>query len=255
METRTHIVLVTKAAKLGYITSTRTTTDTCPKSCAFLKSKECYDQHGNSNIHRVKHDRNEYTSYSFDEFLAHVRNFTATFRGFAGGDLWGKGDRIYRRKLSQFANECDEWRRRPIIYTHKPIKGVHRRGSEANRQGNLKALRLVQKQSDEVTVNVSCESLKEADRAVDLGLDAVVVLPHDANDKGHVSFTPGGKKILHCPATWDNVTCGGTPFTRACGNGKAICTQRGHPIVGFPGHGAKKLQITKRLKILNEEAR
>ena len=254
METRNHFVLVSAAAKLGNITTTRTTTDTCPPSCP-LMDEGCYDQHGNSNIHRTKHDRDEYTSYSFDEFLAHVRNFTATFRFAGGGDLWGKGDRIDRRKLSQFANECDEWRREPIIYSHKPIEGVHARGSKANRQANLKALQLVQEQSDKVTVNVSCDSLKEADSAVELGLEAVVVLPHDANEKGHVSFTPEGRKVLHCPATWSKVTCGGTPFTKACGNGKAICAQRGHPVVGFPGHGPKKRQISERLKILNEEAR
>ena len=251
METRTNYTLVSKNKKLGYITVTRTTTDTCPDSCP-LMDDGCYDQQGNGNIHRMRHDRNEYNSFLFKEFLTKIKNFTATFRLNEGGDLWGKGDRIDRRKLSQFAKECDEWKRSPIIYTHKPIEGVHKRGSKAHKQGNLKALRLIQEQSSKVIVNVSCDSLKEADKAVKLGLDAVVVLPHDANDKGHVSFTPEGNKILHCPSTWDNVTCGGTPFTRVCGGGNPICAQKGHPIVGFPAHGSRKLKVSKMLKILNE---
>ena len=69
--TRIHITHKSNNKKTGKITVTRVTTNTCPGSCP-LKGDGCYDEGGNGRIHRDRHDRGEYASMSFDEFLVAI---------------------------------------------------------------------------------------------------------------------------------------------------------------------------------------
>ena len=72
----------------------------------------------------------------------------------------------------------------------------------------------------------SCDTLSDADEALDAGWRAAVVLPEGAGD----TVTPAGRKVKVCPAIRapGKVTCNDC---RLC-DGSA----RG-PIVGFPAHG------------------
>jgi hypothetical protein len=85
------------------------------------------------------------------------------------------------------------------------------------------------------TVNLSADNLKEADEFVSLEIAPVcVILPWDTNKN---LATPGGNRIVICPATTkDNVTC------EKC----RLCARSNRKvIVGFPSHGAQKKKATQ----------
>lgn len=246
METRHHVTLKSGNGKTGPITVTRTTTETCPTSCPLL-GQGCYDQGGNGNIHRMKHDAGQYNSCTPAEYFDMIPRFSDVFRHNEGGDLWGAGDKILSDHAAKFLRLCDEAGKMPIVYTHKPVAGVHERGRKRVREANLKALNKARLNSRS-TINVSCDHLDEVDRALESGQDVVVVLPHNANDNGRVTLTPEGRKVVHCPATWRNVSCGGGNGKKACGNGSPLCSQknRGYA-VGFPAHGNQQRSISLRI--------
>jgi hypothetical protein len=164
METRHHVTLKSKNGKTGPITVTRTTTETCPTSCPLL-GQGCYDQGGNGNIHRMKHDAGQYNSCTPAEYFDMIPRFSDVFRHNEGGDLWGAGDKILSDHATKFLRLCDE-----------------------------------------------------------------------------------ARKVVHCPATWRNVSCGGGDGKKACGNGSPLCSQknRGYA-VGFPAHGNQQRSISLRI--------
>ena len=96
------------------------------------------------------------------------------------------------------------------------------------------------------TINVSCETAAQVDKAVSLGLPAVITVPSDAPNTWH---TPAGNLVKTCPAVlYDNVTCA------SCG----LCQKqtlvgpkgetRPRHTVAFPAHGSafKKLSMELR---------
>ena len=78
----------------------------------------------------------------------------------------------------------------------------------------------------------SCDTLEDADDALNAGWRAAVVLPEDSGD----TVTPAGRTVKVCPAikTDGRITCNDC---RLC-DGSA----RG-PVIGFPAHGNQKAAI------------
>jgi hypothetical protein len=142
------------------------------------------------------------------------------------GDLPGDDDHIDSVKLFQLVDANRG--KRGFTYSHKGIDGYRGTNTllmvEANRHG--------------FTVNVSADTLAEADRAMSFGLPAVVVLPLDAPIRGNK--TPEGRNIVVCPAEWSpKVTC------ERCG----ICAVPNRKsIVGFRAHGDRAGQMTERIE-------
>jgi hypothetical protein len=134
------------------------------------------------------------------------------------GDLPGNGDTIDREALLDLVDANRG--RRGFTYTHKPMADVRNQGAVAvaNRQG--------------LTVNLSANTLEEADKLAALGIAPVVVV-QDADEGVRAdTVTPGGRKVATCPATYrDDVTCA------SCG----LCQRQDRKvIVGFPAHGYSK---------------
>ena len=72
------------------------------------------------------------------------------------------------------------------------------------------------------TINLSSNSLTQADQYADLNIGPVVTLLPTRS--GKVSYTPGGRKVVQCPAeTSDRVTCS------SC----RLCQKMQRPIIGF----------------------
>ena len=79
-----------------------------------------------------------------------------------------------------------------------------------------------------LAINASCESLAQADRAMDLGIPAVAVVPSDAPV---FQRSPAGRPVVVCPAQYrDSVTC---KSCKLCANVDRPC------IVAFRAHGAR----------------
>jgi len=92
---------------------------------------------------------------------------------------------------------------------------------------------------DGLTVNLSADSLSEADQYYDLGIAPVcVTLPKDAPHRGNK--TPNGLPIVVCPAqTQDDMSC------QQC----KLCQVRDRKsIVGFLAHGIASKRLSTKLE-------
>lgn len=112
--------------------------------------------------------------------------------------------------------------KRGFTFTHKPLSTDAERVAvrAANDSG--------------FTVNLSANSLSDADRLVGLRVGPVaVVLPHDAPCKVR---TPQGHPVVVCPNQTDGLTC------LEC---KLCAKPQRKAIVGFRAHGCSKQQVTE----------
>ena len=155
----------------------------------------------------------------WDEFVAQIASLPTgqLWRHNQAGDLPGNGDEIDGARLWQLTRANAG--RRGWTYTHKPVLGDDQRATmnraaarHANRHG--------------FTVNLSADTLAEADALADADCGpVVVVLPMDSDYTVH---TPGGRKVIVCPAQRGDVTCAD------CG----LCARQRSVIVGFLAHGS-----------------
>jgi len=117
--------------------------------------------------------------------------------------------------------------RRGWTYTHKDPK----------REGNAVAI----KEANDLgfTVNLSANSLVQADEYASLGIAPVVVTL--TSDAPKISFTPAGRKVIVCPAQQiDELDCA---KCRLCQKSERSM------IIGFRAHGLKKKALSLRLEV------
>lgn len=211
-----------KNAKVGPIPVTTSPRRTCPDACP-LKAQGCYAEAGfYTRLHWNRVDAGK-AGIAWAAFLDKVSALPAgqLWRHNVAGDLPGEGDAIDTRALADLAAANEG--KRGFTYTHKPMT--------AQNLGAVAAANL-----HGFTVNLSADTLAEADELARLMLPVVVVL--DASEGiRHDLTTPEGRKVATCPATYrDDVTCA------SCG----LCQRQDRKvIVGFPAHGnAKKAAAT-----------
>jgi hypothetical protein len=121
------------------------------------------------------------------------------------GDLPGEGDEIDGEQLGELA--AANARRPAIVFTHKPPTAA-----------NLKHLRAAADKG--LHINLSADSLAEADELASTGLSVVTILSSEygrnhgetlsayrTRRRGLPNHTPGGLRIAICPATYLDVTC------------------------------------------------
>lgn len=228
--------------KTGKIPVSVSSSATCPDSCVFKARRDlppsespCYAEHGPLGKHwrgvtKGKAYSNSRPPVKWAEFLATVRQIPAGFLWWhnAAGDLPGIGERISRAALRQLRAASQH--ARGFTYTHKP---VDRAQSPTIAESTIERNRDAVKECNALpglTINLSANSLSEADRLASLGIGPVVaVLPSswEGRTRGE---TPEGRRVTVCPAqTTDGVTCA------TCGL-CAVTTRRA--IIGFLPHGA-----------------
>lgn len=207
---------ISRNAKTGPIPVTTTSAETCPDACP-LKKNGCYADSGPLGLFWRKVTERK-AGMAWADLLDQVRALPKgqLWRHNQSGDLPGQGDQIDTVLLSQLVKANRG--RRGFTYTHKPMTSPESREAiaEANSQG--------------FTVNLSANTLAEADAMADLNIaPVVVVLPADQTT---ATTTPAGRKVAICPAVIaDNVSCA------SCG----ICALRDRKaIIGFPAHGTSK---------------
>lgn len=116
--------------------------------------------------------------------------------------------------------------RRGFTYTHKPLT-----------ERNLRLIRHANEAG--FTVNISADSARDADAALDLGLPTTLVIP----DYSTKLFTPKGRTIVTCPAAvQDTVTCESCRLCYVAGRKSAV---------GFPAHGDRQQLVALRLRQLH----
>jgi hypothetical protein len=219
---RVKFVVESGNRKTGPIPVSMTSARTCPKNCAWY-GRGCYAEQHLVSIHwRRLSDGDGIDWYAF---LMMVRDLPEgqIWRHNEAGDLPGDDGHIELGQLWGLVKA--NVGKRGFTYTHKPLNFYN---VDLLKRANAKGF----------TINVSADTLADADRAIDLGLPAVVVLPLDAPIKGN--RTPAGRTVVVCPAEWnEKVTC------ERCG----LCAVANRKsVVGFRAHGDRAAQMTERIE-------
>lgn len=201
--------------KTGPMLVTTQSSDTCPKSCPHY-GKGCYArfQHLGGHWKRVDDGRR---AKNWDDFIAAIgaQQPGSLWRLSQAGDLPGENETIDEGKLNEIITANRRYR--GFTFTHKPLTDVNKRLiADANTRG--------------FTINLSADSLTEADEFIDHGIAPVVVtMPTDPDQ--WAKTTPAGNKIVICPNVTKKLTC------VQCG----LCQKANRKsIVGFPAHGPGK---------------
>lgn len=182
--------------KLGKgVTATYSPRHTCPRGCMFYN--DCYANEGNVRSNWI----NATLGLAGESWGNFIKKLAASpnnrVRVNVAGDLPGDGRKIHRRMALQLADAASKGGKRTAwTYTHYPVlNGPHA-------QHNLSVVREMTKRG--LQVNLSADTIRQADQKADLGFDVAVVLPEHIPAsylKQHGGLkTLAGRPILRCPA-------------------------------------------------------
>lgn len=212
--------LVSDNSKTGPIPVSTSSADTCPDACPLKAAKLCYAQFGPIAIHWNKLSAGlSKKTLEWNEFLRQVKHlYSGQFwRHNQAGDLAGTKDVIDTVKLAELtvANKG----KRGWTYTHYPV---------VDNVSNAAAIKSAN--ANGFTVNLSADSMTEADSLLALGIGPVVVIVPEKQVTN--CKTPKGARVMICPASIrDKVTCS------RCG----LCYRAKRDyVIGFPAHGVRK---------------
>jgi len=206
-------------AKTGPIPVVYSSRSTCPDSCP-MKGAECYAEYGPV---RLAWNRAE-SGISASELSAEIAKLPreGIWRYGVAGDLPGENESVDVQALDLLirANSA----RDVIAYSHKKSEQSLSAIRDANQRG--------------FTINISADSVSEADYYYRQDLPTVLTVPSDAPE---VTYTASGARVVVCPAqTREDVTC---ESCRLC----SVSNRR--VIVGFRAHGTKTKSLDRRIKL------
>jgi len=218
----------------GPIMMTTSPRSSCPLACPLRKggggaeAGVCYAEHGHlghyiwTGLDRTKAGRKisgRIPVYCFDDLLRTIRDqpHGALWRHNQAGDLPSDDQVTISRERLRKLTAANRGRR-GFTYTHFDI-GQNKENRAAIEEANR----------DGFTINLSADTLEEADQLAALNVAPVtVVVPADTMEN---TVTPQGRKVVICPArTQDNVTCA------TCG----LCQRQRTAIIAFPALGPAK---------------
>jgi hypothetical protein len=205
--------------KLGPMPVSYSERGTCPPSCMFYETG-CYAENGKDGAHwRGVASR----GLSWDDFLdaVHALPPGTLWRHNEAGDLAGEGDAIDFDMLDELiaANAG----RRGFTFTHKPV--IPTRAAETTLEHAENCYAVEHANLGGFVVNLSADSLDEADDKADLAAGPVVVTV--PADEPIPARTPGGRKLVACPAQTHAMTCAECQLC-AKADRKAIVVFRAH---------------------------
>ncbi len=212
-----HLSRVSNNSKTGPISVTTSSADTCP-TCP-LKLKGCYADNYPMRFHWDAVTAGT-RGLEWPDFLAQIKALPKgqLVRHNQAGDLVGANDKIDAKALKQLVTASKS--KRLFGYTHYPVS-AH----------NLKALRHANENN--FTINLSADSLTDADRLYSLGLPLVAIVPPGWRG----TRSPAGNPVTVCPAqVMDNMSCS---LCQLC----ASSTRKA--IVAFEAHGTKRAAVIK----------
>lgn len=226
MALKVTITEVSRNKKTGPILTTMTSPSSCPKSCA-LKGNGCYAEHGPTAIHwnRVDDKGMEWDEFC-DELKRKLRG-KSLWRHNVAGDLptLEDGVTVSGRAIGRLLVRAEAVP--GFTYTHHPLN-----------QSNVYLFDFVHTAGvGKFTINISADTMAQADEAFEMNLPTTVVVPSDWTG---LRLTPKGNPVVICPAVAnEGVTC------LTC----QLCAKADRKsIVGFPAHGARKRVINLRLE-------
>jgi len=242
---RVHFVAVSHNAKTGPIPASIVERASCWPGCA-LYENGCYAESGALAMHWDRVSRG-FVGGSWSEFCAKVAALRPDrlWRYSQAGDLPGHGPQIDGTLLEELVNANTG--KTVIAFTHKPVLGNDPVAVE-NRRLIAAAIKAG------FTVNLSADNPAHADTLAELGIAPVVTVLARAYARRAVRhrfkrrrdqwaetigewrdrtassprYTPAGRRIAICPATYSDTTC------KTCG----ACARVRDAVIGFAAHGA-----------------
>jgi len=239
-----HLTLVSSNRKTGKIPVSTTSAESCPSACPF-KQNGCYADGGPLAMHWAKVTKRE-RGEAWKGFLGKIASLpTGQFwRHNQAGDLPGVDNNIDGRLLAQLCAANSG--KRGFTYTHKPV---------LKNSKNRKAIAKANERG--FTVNLSANTLPEADKLSELDIAPVVVvvapeygrkveknqytetLPEYRKRVADLpKQTPKGKRIVVCPAQINDTSCADCQ----------LCQKQRGIIVAFAAHGTSKREATEIAK-------
>lgn len=218
MPSMVHLTQVSNNSKVGPIPVSTSSQATCPPSCSF-KGAGCYASNFPLSLH-WKAVTDGRRGMPWTDFVDEISRLPKgqLWRHSQAGDLQGKDGVIDAEALRQLVKANKG--KRGFGYSHyQPTPH------------NLKALKHAN--ANGLVINISADSLAEADRLKPLGLPLVAVVPPGWRG----TLSPGGNKVTVCPAqTMEHMTCA------VC----QLCQKANrHAIVAFEAHGARRKTVIK----------
>lgn len=203
--------------KLGPIPAAIVSPETCPSSCGFY-GKGCFPESYPSMLHWRNVERD---GLEWEDFLARVRALPEgqLWRYAVSGDLPGNGESVDTLRLAELSKANRG--RRGFAFTHK------------SPESPLAAVAMIRARQDGFTINLSADTLEDADRKSYFALPVVVVVPSDAPDGLR---TPAGRRLVMCPAETRGLTCA---ECQLC----SVPSRKG--IVAFRAHGPMKKTVSR----------
>jgi hypothetical protein len=242
---KVHFIAVSQNAKTGPIPVSIIERASCWPGCA-LYENGCYAETGALALHWDRVSRG-LAGGSWSEFCAKIAALRPgrLWRYAQAGDLPGYGGKIDGALLDELV--VANTGKNAIAFTHKPVLGDDLVAVE-NRRLIAAAV------TAGFTVNLSANNPAHADRLAELGIASVVTVLARAYARKALRhrfkrrrdewaetigewrdrtaslsrYTPAGRRIAICPATYSNATC------KTCG----ACAQVRNAVIGFPAHGA-----------------
>ena len=226
-----HLTPISKNDKTGPIPVSTTDESSCPPECP-LQGTDCYARFHGLGIHWKKVGNGERNSTLWGDFCKKVRKFRKfqLWRHNQAGDLPqdenGELDGEKCDELSEASKHTSGW-----TYTHY----------DPTKEHNAEIIRRMNAITG-MTVNLSSDSLTEADEYYKMNIGPVVtILPMDAPDMGNK--TPEGLPIVVCPAQTEK----GKADQMNCSICKLCQIRDRKSIVGFKAHGTAKKRLSAKL--------
>ena len=223
---RANLTMQSSNKKTGPIPVSTTGKSSCPKVCP-LKDNGCYAAIGELNIHWNRIDKGTWGK-EWNEFCNDVSTIPMGFlwRHNQAGDLPMGDDGLIDQNAIQRLVVANNGKR-GFTYTHHDMTIEH----------NRNMVRLMNENG--FRVNLSANNLAHADTLADMDIGPVVVIQDAQNGTRADTVTPGGRKVVTCPATYKaQTTC------LTCG----LCARKRNTIIGFPAHGVAKRSVREIAK-------
>jgi hypothetical protein len=242
---KVQFVALSQNAKTGPIPASIVERASCWPGCA-LYENGCYAESGALAMHWDRVSRG-LAGGSWSEFCGKVAMLRPgrLWRYAQAGDLPGYGPEIDGELLEELVAANPG--KNVIAFTHKPVLGNDPVAVE-NRRLIAAAVRVG------FTINLSANTTAHADRLAELGIAPIVTVLARAYARQAVRhrlkrrrdewaetigewrdrtaslprYTPAGRRIAICPATYSDATC------KTCG----ACARIRDTVIGFPAHGA-----------------
>ena len=224
---------VTRNRKTGPVPVSYSDTGTCPLACS-LREGACYAKNGPVSMAWRRVDQNGSKWAEFCETVARVIPRGRVWRHNVAGDLPGDLRRLDFSAIARLVRANAG--RLGWTYTHYACTPEAAKRGDCDRQSMIHNQEVVAyANAYGFAVNVSVESLSEVD-SVPSVLPVAVILESSAHGT-KVHYSPNGRKVVTCPATYrEDTDC---ERCQLC-----IDPKRGFAI-GFPAHGARKRTVDR----------